>query len=79
MFKVGDEVICINDEDSYLKKYSSYTVMKVFNKGHIYGLKVRHIKVSGLDCVAYPIKRFMLLTEFRRQKIEELKYEIKQK
>ena len=63
MFKVGDKVVCIDDENYYeLILYKTYTIkIKMLNS----------VVLEEFNDLIYN-NRFILLTEYRKQKIKKI-------
>lgn len=63
IFKKGDKIVCIDDTVCvFLKKYNVYIVILSVNN---------YIKVNNLSGDYY-YRRFILLSEYRKQKIKSL-------
>ena len=77
MFKIGDEVVCINLDKSYhpdLYLHKKYTVDASF----INGVGLQTIRLSDGYTYTSPYYRFELLSEHRKKKLLKLKEKIKQ-
>lgn len=71
MFKVGDKVICIKT-DKYRKIIPFVTILKISNLSqysNVYFEKISNIVVENF---AYNSYDFMLLSEYRKQKLNNL-------
>jgi len=72
MFKVGDKVVCVDNYSkdyiylhNYLKLYKIYTITYV-------GENSVFVNVNEQDCDHLRPDRFVLLTDYRKQKINKI-------
>lgn len=61
MFKIGDEIVCIDDKTSdYLKIYNTYTITDILNKSYGTFLILREVPINR----SYDIIRFILKKQY---------------
>jgi hypothetical protein len=73
MYKVGDKVVCIDNDGTDLKLYRTYTVSIVHDTVFAtFTLNHYSLEEEGVHSLGYPHGRFVLLTELRKQKIEKI-------
>jgi hypothetical protein len=76
-FKIGDKVVCIDDniddyaifvcgEEIKLKKFKTYTVNELYDD------KYSTVVLENNTTYAYSSYRFVLLKEYRKQKLKEI-------
>jgi hypothetical protein len=82
MFKIGDEIVCINNVSVYgnrtepLVMYHKYTVKEIV---HIKNARHNFISIvpNGFLGMGFNQNRFVHLDEYRRMKINKIKKEVK--